>query len=100
MQHELLARTHLWAESGDVEWGLHFVRTRDGKEPDFLLTRHRKPWCLLECKLRKTGVERHHKLFAVKLGGIPIVQLVKRHSQLEAQQRDVVSVSASRFLSS
>ncbi len=97
---ELLARTHLWTESGDVEWGLHFVRTRDGKETDFLLTRHRKPWCLLECKLRKTAVERHHKLFAAKLGGIPIVQIVKRHSELEAQQRDVVSVSASRFLSS
>ncbi len=95
---ELLARTHLWTESGDVEWGLHFVRTRDGKETDFLLTRRRKPWCLLECKLRKTSVESHHRLFAAKLGGIPIVQLVKRHGELEAQKRDVVSVSASRFL--
>ncbi len=25
-----------------------FARTRDGKETDFLLTRRRKPWCLLD----------------------------------------------------
>ena len=97
---ELLARTHLWTESGDDDWGLHYVRTRDGKETDFLLTKRRKPWCLLECKLRKTSVESHHRLFASKLGGIPVVQLVKQHGELEAKQRDVVSVSAARFLSS
>jgi len=97
---ELLARAHLWTASGDAEWDLLFVRTREGKETDFLLTRNRKPWCLLECKLRKTTVESHHRLFASKLGGIPIVQLVKRHAELEAHQRDVVSVSASRFLAS
>ena len=97
---ELIARVHLWMESGDADWGLHFVRTRDGKETDFLLTKRRKPWCLLECKLRKTSVESHHRLFASKLGGIPVVQLVKQHGELESKQRDVVSVSAARFLSS
>jgi len=97
---ELFARTHLWTESGDDDWGLHFARTRDGKETDFLLTKRRKPWCLLECKLRKTSVESHHRLFASKLGGIPVVQLVKQHGELEAKQRDVVSVSAGQFLSS
>jgi predicted AAA+ superfamily ATPase len=97
---ELLARTHLWTESGDAEWGLHFVRTREGKETDFLLTRNHRPWCLLECKLRKTRIESHHRLFAAKLGGIPVVQVVKQEGQIEAQQRDTVSISASRFLSS
>ena len=74
------------------------MRTREGKETDFLLLRRRRPWCLLECKLRKTAVESHHRLFASKLGRIPVVQIVKEHGVLEAKERDVVSVSASRFL--
>lgn len=97
---ELLARTQMWTETGAAEWGLHFVRTREGKETDFLLTRNRKPWCLLECKLRNTEVESHHRRFASKLGGIPTVQLVKRHGELEACDRNLVAMSASRFLSS
>ena len=49
--------------------------------------------------LRRTDVESHHRLFASKLGGIPIVQLVSEHGVLKAFDRDVVIVSASRFLS-
>ena len=96
---ELLARTELWTESGGEEWGLAFIRNREGKETDFLLLRRRRPFCLLECKLTRTGVESHHRLFASKLGGIPIVQLVSEHGVLKAFDRDVVIVSASRFLS-
>jgi predicted AAA+ superfamily ATPase len=95
---ELLARTHLWTAGGEDEWGLQFVRTREGKETDFLLLRRRRPWCLLESKARKTAVESHHRLFAAKLGGIPIVQIVREHGVVEARGRDVVSVSASRFV--
>jgi predicted AAA+ superfamily ATPase len=96
---ELLARTELWTESGGEEWGLAFVRNREGKETDFLLLRRRRPFCLIECKLRRTDVESHHLLFATKLGGIPIVQLVAEHGVLKARDREAVTVSASRFLS-
>lgn len=95
---ELLAHTQLWTDSGGDEWRIQFVRTREGKETDFLLLRNRRPWCLVECKLRKTNVESHHRLFASKFGDIPIVQIVRNHGVLEAHKRDVVSISASRFL--
>ena len=100
MALELLARTHLWTDTGNEEWGLQYVRTREGKETDFVLLRGRKPWCLLECKSRRAALESHHLLFARKLGGIPVVQLVREHGVLRAKDRDVVSVSAARFLSS
>lgn len=96
---ELLSRTELWTESGEGEWGLAFVRNREGKESDFLLLRARRPYCLIECKLRRSDVESHHRLFASKLGGIPVVQLVAEHGVVKARDRDVVIVSASRFLS-
>ncbi len=95
---ELLARTQLWTESGGDEWNLQFVRNREGKETDFLILRRRKPWCLLECKTRKSKVESHHLLFARKLGKLPVIQLLREHGALRAKDRDVVSVSASRFL--
>jgi predicted AAA+ superfamily ATPase len=94
---ELLARTRLWTESGGDEWGLQFVRNREGKETDFLILRRRKPWCLLECKTRKAKVESHHLLFARKLGKLPVIQLLREHGAIQAKDRDVVSISASRF---
>ena len=95
---ELLARTELWTDSGGDEWRLAFVRNREGKETDFLLLRRGRPFCLIECKLRRSDVESHHLLFASKLGGIPVVQLVSEHGVLKAHDRNVVIVSASRFL--
>lgn len=95
---ELLARTQFWTENGPHEWVLHYLRSRDGKESDFLILRRRRPWCIVECKLRKATVESHHRLFAAKLGGIPVVQVVRDHGVLEARDREVVTVSASRFL--
>jgi predicted AAA+ superfamily ATPase len=95
---EILAHTQLWTDSGGDDWRLQFVRTREGKETDFLLLKGLRPWCLFECKLRKTKIESHHRLFASKFGGIPVVQIVKEHGVLEAEKRDVVSISASRFL--
>jgi predicted AAA+ superfamily ATPase len=97
---ELLGRTHLWTETGSDEWDLQYVRTREGRETDFVLLRQGKPWCLLECKSRRAALESHHLLFARKLGGIPVVQLVREHGVLRAKGREVVSVSAGRFLSS
>jgi predicted AAA+ superfamily ATPase len=95
---ELYALTRLWTESGGDEWNLRFIRNREGKETDFLVLRKRKPWCLLECKIQRSKVESHHLLFARKLGNLPVVQLLKEHGALHAKDRDVVSVSASRFV--
>jgi hypothetical protein len=96
---ELLGRVEYWTEHGPHDWELQFIRNREGKETDFLLLRRRQPWCLLECKLRRADLESHHLLFARKLGSLPVVQLVKEHGILRARGRDVVTVSASRFLS-
>ena len=95
---ELLAWTQLWTDGGETTWRLRFVRDRAGKETDFLLLRDRTPWCLFECKERKATVESHHLRFAHVLGDIPVVQLLREHGVLSARDRDVVSVSASRWL--
>lgn len=47
----LLKAVDFWNDHGMGKFGLHFVRDRDGREVDFLITKKGTPWILLECKL-------------------------------------------------
>jgi uncharacterized protein len=51
----LLKAVHFWNDSGEGEFDLHFLKTRDGKEVDFLITKEKKPWLLVECKSSDTS---------------------------------------------
>ena len=95
---ELLGLVWLWNGSGTGEFSLAFVRNREGKETDFLICRNGTPWCLLECKLRHSGIAAHHQNFARQLGNIPVVQVLREHGYLRARDRDTVEISAARLL--
>ncbi len=46
----LLKAVHFWTDHGFGEYGLHFVRDKQKREVDFLVTRDRQPWFLVEVK--------------------------------------------------
>lgn len=46
----LLKATHWWTESGQGDFGLHFIRDKEKREVDFLVTRNQRPWFLVEVK--------------------------------------------------
>jgi predicted AAA+ superfamily ATPase len=46
----LLKACHFWTDSAQGHYELFFLRTKDGKEIDFLITCDKKPWMLVECK--------------------------------------------------
>ena len=46
----LLKATHWWTQDGNGDFGLHFIRDRQKREVDFLVTRDRQPWFLVEVK--------------------------------------------------
>jgi predicted AAA+ superfamily ATPase len=46
----LLKAVHWWTETGQGNFGLHFIRDKQKREVDFLLTRDQQPWILLEVK--------------------------------------------------
>jgi predicted AAA+ superfamily ATPase len=46
----LLKAVHSWTESGLGDFGLHFVRDKQKREVDFLVTRDNHPWFLVEVK--------------------------------------------------
>ena len=41
----------MWNDAGKGLFALHYVRDKEKREVDFLVTRERKPWLLAECKL-------------------------------------------------
>ena len=46
----LLKAIELWTDVGFGEYGLHYVRTKQKQEVDFLVTKDGKPWFLVEVK--------------------------------------------------
>jgi uncharacterized protein len=46
----LLKAVHFWTDIGLGVFGLNFIRTKDQKEVDFLVTKDERPWMLLEVK--------------------------------------------------
>jgi uncharacterized protein len=46
----LLKACHFWTDIGIGQYDLFFLRTKDGKEADFLITQDSKPWILVEAK--------------------------------------------------
>jgi len=51
----LLKAVHFWTDDGHGEFDLHFVRDKQKREVDFLVTRDAQPWLLVEAKHRGRG---------------------------------------------
>ncbi|MBN1773564.1 MAG: ATP-binding protein [Deltaproteobacteria bacterium] len=46
----LLKACHAWTDLAHGDFALHYLRTREKHEVDFLVVRDRRPWMLVECK--------------------------------------------------
>ena len=94
---ELKIMIDLWHDKGIGDFDLMYVRTKDGKETDFLIMRDRKPWCLLEAKLQDEEIAPHHIDQARALGNLPYVQLARAGNIYKRSGPGFVRASASRF---
>jgi uncharacterized protein len=47
----LLKAVHFWTDSGFGRYDLHYIRDKEQREVDFLVTRNEEPWFLVEVKL-------------------------------------------------
>ncbi|MBU2574641.1 MAG: ATP-binding protein [Elusimicrobia bacterium] len=94
---ELKARLDLWNDSQDDCYALHFVRSRDGLETDFLIVKNNAPWLLCEAKLSSQGVASHHHRHSLTLGNIPFAQVVLKDDVLKVENKNFFIISASKF---
>lgn len=74
----LLKACHYWTDSGQGLFELHFVRDKEKREVDFLITREKKPWMLVECKSNDTNPSPHLAHFSQALKPEFCFQLVDR----------------------
>jgi len=97
---ELKGMVERWNDQGIGDYDICFVRTKEGKETDFLVVKDQKPWCLFEAKLKDQTTDNHHLKQAKALGGIPVVQICYDNKILKKAGNKIFRISASRFFNS
>jgi predicted AAA+ superfamily ATPase len=93
----LLKLCHLLEDRDGHAAALHYLRDRDGREVDFLVTVNRKPWFAVEAKLSATRVDPSLAYFKERLR-IPWVYQVTRTGSRDFVEDGVRTVPADRFL--
>jgi predicted AAA+ superfamily ATPase len=95
---ELAGRTKLWTDGTGQAHDLFYVRNKQKQETDFLVTRDKTPWLLIEAKQSDRPVEAHHLATREALGNIPLVQVCAQPGICSIQREGVYRMSATRFL--
>ena len=72
---ELFRAVSNWNDLGLGRFGLHYIRTKEGREVDFVLVEKERPLLLVEAKLRDHDPDVNLKRFQTALS-VPAVQLV------------------------
>jgi hypothetical protein len=89
-----------WNECGEGEFSLHYVRTKESDEADFLLVRNCEPFLIIETKLSATDASPSLRKLQ-NLLGVPAPQLVNRSSiykKMSENRLPVVVTSAENWL--
>ena len=98
----LLKAVHAWTDAGLGDYGLHYLRTKDQREVDFLVTRDDSPWLMVEVKTSQERLSPHLKYFYERMDVQHAFQIVmnKKYEEVDLfnMNRPVV-VSAQTFLS-
>jgi len=99
----LLKAVHAWTDIGLGDFDLYYLRTKDQKEVDFLVTQDQKPWILVEVKsTMKAHLNPHLGWFQEQNGAKYAFQVVMDAAFIEAdcfQETHPIKVPARTFLS-
>ena len=108
-RHENLVACHLlkalswWQDQGFGEYGLYFLRTKDKREVDFLVTENNKPWFMVEVKSSKSRpLSKQLEYFKTRIGAQHAFQIMMDADFEDTNCFDYsypIRVSARSFLS-
>lgn len=81
----LLKATHWWTDNGWGNYQLHYLRTKDQKEVDFLVSKDNLPWLLVEVKSSASAsLSKHLGWFQQKTNAPHAFQVVMDQPYVEA----------------
>lgn len=99
----LLKAVHFWTDYGFGQFKLYFIRTKDKKEVDFIVTKDDQPWFLVEAKYSDNrGISESLYHFQKVTGADHAFQVVYDLDYIEADcfaHKHPIIVPASTFLS-
>lgn len=98
----LLRACFYWTDTGHGNFKLHYVRDKEKREADFLITNKQRPFLLVEVKLSEREIDRSLPYFQERLKPKFAFQIVGESpgDYLSERSPDLHVVSASRFLGS
>ena len=97
----LLKAVDFWTDTGEGTFGLQYLKDKEKREVDFLITRDRKPWLAIECKIKDTAPNPAFRSFVPRIGCDRFLQLVRDPGirlPVEAGASRGLIVSAADFL--
>ena len=98
----LLKAVHWWQDNGFGEYSLHYIRTKDKREVDFIVIKNDKPWFLVEVKSSNGKLSRDLAYFKEKLNAKYAFQVTIEEAYVNKSCFDIsypASVPAKTFLS-
>ncbi|RLB07272.1 MAG: hypothetical protein DRG59_06635 [Deltaproteobacteria bacterium] len=95
---QLYRTVSAWTEWGWGSFGLFFIRTKDGKETDFLITQNQTPIILIEAKLSDTRPDSSLLYFKNRLSAKLAFQVTLEETQLRQISPGIFIIDVYRFL--
>ncbi len=93
----------LWKNLGIKNIDLHYIRDKDGREVDFLMTKNKSPYVLIETKYKDTNISKNLLHFQEKTNTPVAIQLVHQagvYKKTQKNKKTQYIMSTERFLAS
>ncbi len=89
-----------WSDSGFGDYDLYYVRDKEKREVDFLITENRRPFLLVECKLSGAELDKNLRYFRERLKPAYAFQVIRNSPpDLVVRKAEQITLcSAPRFL--
>jgi len=87
-----------WNEWGKGDYQLMYIRTKDGREVDFVITERAKPYLLIECKRNDKNLARNLIYFKNRIKVPATFQVIDAPGYLKQIERGTFIVGLDRFL--
>jgi len=94
---ELKSRVSLWKDATGDDYQLFFIRDKEKKETDFLITKNEAPWLLVEVKLSDKKIDSHHYSNINALGKIPFIQICQEPGIASIEKKNIYRISAGKI---
>ncbi len=87
-----------WTEWGKGDFNLSFVRTKDGREVDFVITSNQKACLLIECKMSERTLSPNLRYFKDRLQVPMAFQVIETPGHLEQVDKGIFVMGLDRLL--